>query len=300
VSAGNDGRPAPTAVAQALVTAQQRGIDRLDAQWLLAHHLQRPRSWLLAHDDAVLDAATAARFNADLQRRADGVPLAYLTGWRGFHGLRLAVGPDVLDPRPDTETLVDWALDLLGCGPAGAAGADPRLARLPAPQVLDLGTGSGAIALALAAACPRALVHASDTSAAALARAAANAQSLGLALHTLHGPWWQAAAQAGLPPLHLAVSNPPYLAADDPHLPALRHEPRQALVPADGDALSDLRQLVAGAPAHLAPGGWLLLEHGHDQGPTMAALLQAAGFQAVAHRQDLAGHLRCTGGRWPG
>lgn len=294
------GAAAPASVEQALARARAAGLERLDAQWLLAHHLQRPRSWLLAHGDAALPEAVGTAFLGDVQRRAAGVPLAYLTGWREFRGLRLAVGPAVLDPRPDTETLVDWALGLLGGGPGGASAADPALAALPQPQVLDLGTGSGAIALALAAACPRAVVHASDASAAALAQARANAQALRLPLRWLHGPWWQPVADALLPPLHLVVSNPPYLAADDPHLPALQHEPRSALVPDDGQALSDLRRIVDGAAAHLAPGGWLLLEHGHDQGDAVAGMLAGAGFALLQHRHDLGGHCRCTGGRWDG
>jgi release factor glutamine methyltransferase len=298
VSGGPDAAP-PDTVAQCLAWAQALGLERLDAHWLLAHHLQRPRAWLLAHGEHPVAGTAAAAFCADARRRADGVPLAYLTGWREFHGLRLAVGPAVLDPRPDTETLVDWALALLGAGP-GDATAEAALASVPRPRVLDLGTGSGAVALALAAACPRARVHASDASAPALAQARANAQALGLSLHWLQGPWWRPVADAGLQPLDLVVSNPPYLAADDPHLPALRHEPRSALVPVDGHALSDLQAIIGGAGAHLAPGGWLLLEHGHDQADAVAALLQGAGFVSVQHRLDLAGHRRCTGGRWPG
>ena len=293
----------------ALAAAAALGLPRLDAQWLLAHHLQRPRAWLLAHGDAPLPPGARAAFAADCARRADGVPLAYLTGWRGFHGLELAVNPAVLDPRADTETLVDWALELLAgplaagaagaagpAGPAGATGAADAAGAAP-PRVLDLGTGSGAIALAVKAGCPRAAVTATDASAAALAVARANAARLGLALELAEGSWWQAVA--GQPPWDLALSNPPYLGADDPHLQALRHEPRQALVPAGGRALADLAALVEAAPVHLRPGGWLLLEHGHDQGPAVAALLRARGFDAVELRRDLAGHGRCTGARWP-
>jgi release factor glutamine methyltransferase len=266
------------------------GLDRLDVQVLLAHHLGRPRAWLLAHDDAVLSETQAQALQHALQSRADGVPLAYLTGWREFHGLRLQVSADVLDPRADTETLVDWALEVL-VGP---------LADRPAPQVLDLGTGSGAIALAVAHGCRRAEVRAQvralDASPKALAVARANGQRLGLPVQWLLGDWW-----AGFPPplLDLALSNPPYIAAGDPHLPALRHEPLQALSPG-GDGLAALRALVAGAPQHLRAGGWLLLEHGHDQGSAVRSLLQAAGFKAVATRRDLAGHERCSGGCWAG
>ena len=274
-------------VDELLAEARALGLERFDAQVLVSHALQRPRAWLLAHGDDAVNPTTAQQLRALFQRRADGEPVAYLTGWRGFHGLELRVTPAVLDPRPDTETLVDWALDIL----AG------DLAVLAAPQVADLGTGSGAIALAVAHGCPRAVLRAIDASAAALAVAQDNGQRLGLTVQWLHGSWWQ---PLGPPQVHLALSNPPYLAATDPHLPALRHEPQAALVPASGDALADLRLIVAGAPTGLAAGGWLLLEHGFEQADAVAALLREAGFEAVDHRHDLAGHRRCTGGRWPG
>jgi release factor glutamine methyltransferase len=271
---------------EALAQAQAASVERLDAQRLLQHLLQQGRAWLLAHDDEVLSAAQVAAWQALLARRAAGEPLAYLTGERDFHGLPLRVSPAVLVPRPDTETLVGWALDLL----AGA------LADHPAPQVADLGTGSGAIALAVKHACPRAEVRASDASELALAVARDNGQLLALHITWLRGHWWR---PFRTPPLHVALSNPPYIEAGDPHLPALRHEPLSALVPPDGDGLSSLREIVAGAGAHLAPDAWLLLEHGHDQADSVAALLQAAGFVGVQHRVDLGGHRRCTGGRWP-
>jgi release factor glutamine methyltransferase len=191
----------------------------------------------------------------------------------------------VLVPRPDTETLVDWALALLA-GP---------LAANPAPAVADLGTGSGAVALAVRRGCPRAVLYASDDSAKALAVARGNGQRLALPVQWLHGDWWQPFAAAGVPPLALALSNPPYIAAGDPHLPALRHEPAAALV-AGADGLDDLRRIVGAAPAHLTPGAWLLLEHGHDQGAAVRALLQGHGLQRLATRADLAGLDRCSGG----
>ncbi|WP_199873412.1 peptide chain release factor N(5)-glutamine methyltransferase [Ideonella sp. A 288] len=271
----------PATVAQALAWAQQAGLDRLDAHLLLSHHLGQPRAWLLAHDGDPLPAHTWVAFQSDCQRRADDWPVAYLLGEREFHGLSLQVTPDVLVPRPDTETLVDWALDARGAGSA---------------EVLDLGTGSGAVALALAHARPAWRVTATDLSPAALAVARGNAHRLGLAVEWRAGAWWQAVAGRRF---DLVVSNPPYIAEADPHLPALRHEPALALT-SGPDGLDALRAIVAGAPAHLEAGGWLLLEHGFDQAPAVRALLHAGGLDDIATRCDLAGHDRCTGGRWPG
>ena len=277
----------PLTVARALGQAQSVGLDRLDAQWLLSHHLQQPRTWLIAHDDAPLPGTVAEAFSADCRRRGDGEPLAYLLGEHGFYGLQLQVSPAVLVPRPDTETLVDWALELL-----------PSLA-CAAPRVLDLGTGSGAIALAVAHHHPAAHMTATDLSPAALKVARANADRLGLALDWACGAWWQALPAAAQ--FDLVLANPPYIAGDDAHLTALRHEPRLALTPG-GDGLSALQQIIAGAPAHLAKGGWLLLEHGWDQAAPVAAALRQAGFTPVTCRQDIAGRPRCSGGRhaWPG
>jgi release factor glutamine methyltransferase len=269
-------------VRQALAAARAQGVDRLDAQLLLAHHLQQPRAWLIAHDDTLLTLAQADAFAADTRRRADVVPLAYLTGRREFHGLELHITPAVLDPRPDTETLVDWALE--------------RIAGLQAPDVVDLGTGSGAIALAIKHACPQARVLATDASADALEVARANAARLGLAVEFAQGDWWQAVGAR--PPLHLVVSNPPYIREHDPHLEALRHEPRDALT-AGADGLDAIRTLVGGAASRLTAGGWLLLEHGHDQAAAVQALLAAHGYEALGQRHDLAGHIRCSGGRRP-
>ena len=270
-------------VAQALAAARALGVDRLDAQLLLAHHLGHDRAWLLAHDSDLLTPDVLARFEADARRRADGMPLAYLTGTREFHGLRLQVGPAVLDPRPDTETLVDWALELLA--PASDA----------PPAVVDLGTGSGAVALAIAHRCPGARVTATDLSPDALAIAGANARRLGLAIELAAGHWWSAVAGRRFA---MAVSNPPYIAGDDPHLPGLRHEPLMALTPG-GDGLDAIRDIVAGAPRALLPGAWLLIEHGWDQAEVVRTLLHAAGFEEVHSRHDLGGHARCSGGRRP-
>ncbi|MBI5259678.1 MAG: peptide chain release factor N(5)-glutamine methyltransferase [Burkholderiales bacterium] len=269
-------------VAQVLALAQARGLDRLDAQLLLGHHLRQGRAWLLAHDDEALPDTVVQAFEADCRRRADEVPLAYLTGEREFHGLPLRVTPDVLVPRPDTETLVDWALERLADSHRGA------------PTVLDLGTGSGAIALAVAHARPDARVTATDLSPAALAVAQANAQRLGLSLQWAVGSWWQAVPGRRF---DLVLCNPPYIAGDDPHLPALRHEPRLALTPG-GDGLAAIRAIVAGAPAALEPGAWLLIEHGWDQAEAVQSLLVQAGFAAVQTRHDIEHRPRCTGGRW--
>jgi release factor glutamine methyltransferase len=269
-------------VAGALAEARRLGVDRLDAQLLLGAALRRPRAWLIAHDDHPLDAEQAARLALALRARAEGVPLAYLTGEQSFGGLMLSIGPGVLVPRPETELLVDWALE--------------HLAGVQAPRVLDLGTGSGAIALALKSACPAASVVAVDRSDEALAVARGNGRRLGLNIDWRASDWWDAVAGEGF---DLVVSNPPYVAAGDPHLPALRHEPAGALV-AGPAGLDDLRRIVAGSPGRLMPGAILLLEHGHDQGAAVRALLAKAGFVHVQTRQDLAGLDRCSGGRMSG
>jgi release factor glutamine methyltransferase len=268
-------------VAGALAEARRLGVERLDVQLLLAAVLGRPRAWLIAHDDALLDSAQAAQVAQALRERALGVPLSYLTGHQSFCGLDLQVGPGVLIPRPETEGLVQWALECL----AGQG----------APRVADLGSGSGAIALALRAACPAATVVAVERSADALRIAQGNGLRLGLDVDWRAGDWWTPLAGEAF---DLVVSNPPYVAAGDPHLAALGHEPAAALV-AGADGLDDLRRIVRDAPAHLRPGGWLLLEHGHDHGEAVRALLRDAGFTAVATRADLAGLDRCSGGRRP-
>ena len=268
---------------QALTTALAQGLARIDAQMLLLHTLGRAsddRAWLITHDTDTLPPAAQERFEALCQRRLAGEPVAYLTGTKAFYGLELQVDARVLDPRPDTETLVDWALEVLKGHPA--------------PRLLDLGTGSGAIALALQHQRPDATVLAVDASPDALAVAQANATRLGLAVQFRHGQWME-----GLEGVFDAiVSNPPYIPAADPHLAALTHEPLQALA-SGADGLEDIRAIVAQAPAHLKPGGWLLLEHGWDQAPAVCALLRSAGLEQVQGRKDLAGIVRCSGGRWP-
>ena len=297
----------PSDVCQALALARRLGLDRIDAQWLLAHLLQTPRTWLISHGDAPLAEPVAQAFADACRRCADGEPLAYLLGEQEFHGLRLQVTPDVLVPRPDTETLVDWALALLSAWlparlPALSPIPVPTLAPVPRgrqPQVLDLGTGSGAIALAVAHRHPGAHVSATDISRAALTVAQRNAVRLGLVIEWSLGDWWQAlAAGDSIRQFDLALCNPPYIAGDDPHLPALQHEPLAALTPG-GDGLGALQAVICGAPAHLVPGGWLLLEHGWDQAPAVTSALRAAGFESISTRHDIAGRPRCSGGCLP-
>jgi len=273
-------------VAQALDEARAAGVDRLDAQLLLADALRQARSWLLAHDDVALTPAQTASYRNALARRASGEPLAYLFGQKEFHGLMLQVDPRVLVPRPDTETLVDWALELLAT----------QLQAVAAPRVVDLGTGSGAIALAVKHAAPYARVEAVDASDEALAVAGSNARRLGLDVAFSAGHWWQS---LGSRRFELALSNPPYIAEADEHLVALVHEPALALV-SGPEGLDAIRAIIAGAPAHLTPGGWLLLEHGHDQSEAVQALLAGADFVDIQYRRDLAGLVRCSGGRRSG
>jgi len=267
----------------ALRTAQARGLSRLEAQQLLLHSLGRSaheRAWLLAHGDEPLTHEQALTFERLQARFLDHEPMAYLLGEQEFFGLVLQVDPRVLAPRPDTETLVEWALTL-NLNPQGTS-------------ALDMGTGSGAIALALAQQRPGWRVHASDASADALAVARANGERLHTSVHWRHGSWWGAVPGERF---DLVLSNPPYIADDDPHLAALQHEPRSALA-SGTDGLDDIRAIVAGAPAHLQAGGWLLLEHGHEQASAVRALLHTQGFAAVDSRKDLAGIARCSGGRW--
>ena len=264
-------------VAQALERARALGIERLDAQLILAGQLGQSRAWLIAHDEAPLSPERAQAVEAAYARRSAGEPLAYLLGAQEFHGLSLQVDARVLVPRPDTETIVDWALDLL----ASRDGA----------RVVDLGTGSGAIALAVKRHCPAAHVYATDLSRDALDVARANAVRLGLGVTFVGGSWWSA---LGGERFDLVLSNPPYVAEGDPHLPALRHEPVAALT-SGRDGLDALRAIADGAPAHMNEGAWLLLEHGYDQADAVQAILREAGFAGVATRRDAGGRARVTG-----
>lgn len=269
----------PITLEQALLSARQAGVDRLDAQLMLCELLEQSRTWLLAHDRDLIAPDTLARFQSWVTRRAQGEPLAYLLGDKEFFGLSLQVNPHVLIPRPDTEILVEWALE--------------HLAAQPEQNVLDLGTGSGAIALALQHRCPQAHVTAVDASAGALQTAQHNAQKLNLPVRFLLGSWLQPVQGESF---DLIVSNPPYIAEHDPHLQALTHEPITALT-AGPDGLDDIRHIVLAARDHLRPGGWLLLEHGYDQAEAVAALLAQAGYTRIETRRDLGGNTRCTGGQ---
>ena len=270
-------------IAQALASAHTLGLDRLDAQLLLLHALGKSdaeRAWLLAHDDDELDEPTASHFRAFSLRRAASEPLAYIVGYKEFFGLRFEVDSRVLVPRPDTETLVQWALDIL------------QTSNGDRPAVLDLGTGSGAVAVAIAHR-TRAAVLAIDASKDALAVATRNAAQLGCPVQFALSKWFDNVSGA----FQLIVSNPPYVASHDPHLGALHHEPLSALA-AGVDGLDDIRRIIDQAPAHLAANGWLLLEHGHDQASAVCALLRQRGFADVQSRFDLAGIARCSGGVW--
>ncbi|OYT92657.1 MAG: protein-(glutamine-N5) methyltransferase, release factor-specific [Burkholderiales bacterium PBB3] len=271
-----------TSIDNTLQALQSRGLSRLEAQRLLLKVLGRDdhdRAWLLAHGSELMDAAASERLENLVQLHLDGHPLAYLLGHQAFYGLDLVVDARVLVPRPDTETLVDWALEVLSTA-------------LEAP-VIDLGTGSGAIALALKATRADLQVSALDFSEDALTVARANAQRLQLEVNFRQGSWLNGVAEQ----FQAIVSNPPYIAAQDHHLAALVHEPLAALA-SGADGLDDIRTLIAQAPTRLLAGGWLLLEHGYDQAAAVRALLLAAGFTQVQSRQDLAGIERCSGGQW--
>ena len=256
-------------------------LPRLEVRMLLEHVLGRPREWILAHDNDPIESWQAQQYQALATRRLAGEPMAYLLGHREFMGYDFAVTPDVLIPRPETELLVETAL--------------VWLAERPEAAVLDLGTGSGVIAVSIATGVPTAMVTATDVSATALQMAVRNAARLGARVDFAQGSWYEA-----LPPrarYDLIVSNPPYIARDDEHLGQgdLRFEPRGALT--DGaDGLRDLTIIIAGAAAHLRPGGVLWVEHGWDQAAAVRQLLLNAGFKNVESLKDLSGIERISGG----
>jgi len=286
----NDDVAAPVADLRALLAqatdalAGKTDSPRLDAALLLAEALQVSRAWLLAHPEHRPAPGTVTRFKRLLARRARGEPMAYLLQRREFWSLELRVTPAVLVPRADTECLVEQALS--------------RIPEQRPATVLDLGTGSGAVALAIARERPCAQVIATDTSADALAVARDNATRLHLTnVAFVRAHWLQ---PLGAQCADCIVANPPYVAADDPHLhhTGLDHEPQSALVSAQA-GLADLHAIADTALAALRPGGWLLLEHGATQAAALAARLRQAGFASVETARDLGGHPRVTLGRQP-
>lgn len=255
---------------------------RLDAEVLLAHVCETNRTWLYTWGDRELTATQHEAFQQLVAQRIEGLPVAYLVGSREFWGLRLETSPATLIPRPDTERLVEVALEF----------ATP-----PAGELLDLGTGTGAIALAFASERPGWRVTGVDLAPDAVTLAQANARQLAIAnARFLESDWFSALAGHRF---DLIVSNPPYIADDDPHLlrDDVRFEPRSALV-AEASGMSDLEWLAGRAPDHLQPGGWLWMEHGHTQAALVREVLLRRGFRDVDSRRDLAGHERVTGGRW--
>jgi release factor glutamine methyltransferase len=272
-------------ISQLLSQAIAQGLSRIDAQMLMLHacaqtHMQR--AWLIAHDQDILSPSEWTLWQQAVQRRLLGEPVAYILGFKEFYSLRLSVSSHVLDPRDDTETLVDWALELLPLAQSC--------------NVLDLGTGSGAIALAIQAQRPEAKVTATEASLQALTTAQTNALSHQLPVRFVltdqNDPHWLSRLRDER--FDLIISNPPYIACGDSHLPSLRHEPNMAL--SSGiDGLNAIRSIVTHARAHLNLGGWLLLEHGFDQAERVSQLLVTQGFQTPQTRYDLAGQPRCTG-----
>lgn len=269
-----------TTVADVLTAARTR-LPASEARLLLGQVLERSATWLITHDDQVLDEDELLAFASLVARRAGGEPVAYLIGFREFFGREFAVSPAVLIPRPETELLVESALAGVGTGATA--------------RILDLGTGSGCIAITLALAIPQARVTAVDTSQEALHIARRNAERLGVRLNLLQSDWFAALAGECF---DLIVANPPYIAAGDPHLAAgdLRHEPPAALA-SGADGLAAIRRIVAAAPAYLAPGGRLWLEHGYDQGDAVRELMAVAGLADIEQCRDLAGIMRVCGGR---
>jgi len=274
-----------TIIASLLRNAQlpDSPTERLDAELLLAAAIGKSRSYLHTWPERIVSSEDAEAYAGYLQRRRAGEPVAYILGQQGFWKIDLEVAPHTLIPRPDTELLVETALELQPASPA---------------KVLDLGTGTGAIALALASDCPAWQVTAVDRVDEAVALAERNRQRLGLGnVKVLASHWFSSLAGERF---DLIVSNPPYIAAQDPHLVEgdVRFEPSSALV-AGADGLDDLRLIVSEAPQYLLAGGWLLLEHGYDQADAVRTLLVAQGFIDVASRKDLGGHERISLGRLP-
>ncbi len=290
----------------ALLTDWQDHPQRRDAEDLVLHVLRRDRLWLRMQKDSLIQQTLTtdelSLINAHLQRLAEGEPLAYILGSQEFWSLQLKVTVDTLIPRPDTERLVELALEKMTTEQGSA---------------LDLGTGSGAIALALKHSRPAWEITAVDQSPDALAVAHCNGAELGLTIHWRQGNWFEAlrsvsvcgfgsrsecnsdseSFRAEFPLFDVIVSNPPYIDEQDEHLPDLTHEPLSALIAAD-HGLADLHRIIAEAPDWLVIGGWLLLEHGHDQGAAVRSLLSQCGYAAIETLQDYGGNDRVSRGRY--
>ena len=271
-------------LADALKQAE-REIGSVDAMALMCHSLKRNRAFVLAHYGDPMDERDLMGFELMVSSRKLGTPVAYLIGKREFYSREFIVTPDVLIPRPETEVLVDQALERLSEASA------PKSAR-----ILDLGTGSGAIAITLALQ-SRVHVTATDHSEPALSVARGNAARLGASVDFIQSNWYSALAGKRF---DLIVANPPYVAAGDPHLSQgdLRFEPKSALTDGSHDGQSSIRAIVEGAPGHLNPGGWLLFEHGYDQAEACRGLLRKRGFEGLVSVPDLAGIARVAGGIW--
>ena len=261
---------------------QQARIDRVEAEILLADILEVERAWLFAHGEDLVAEPAVTLFTDHAEARQNGEPLAYLLGYRDFRSLRLSVNRHVLIPRRETEHLVEWTIERIDAG---------------ARQVLDLGTGSGAIALACKSERPDAIVTAIDCSAEALTCAESNARSLGVQVEWLESHWFE---QLGGAQWDLVVSNPPYISISDTHLQQgdLPAEPDSALIGGQS-GLESIEHIVEQAPDYLVSSGWLLLEHGFDQADAVAACMQDRGFRQVSSRRDWSGQPRMTGGQWP-
>lgn len=264
------------------ISTSDAGLSRVDAEFLLAHFLGKTRSWLYAHADHEMDEQQCEDFDVLVQRRKQGEPVAYITGRRAFWSLDLKVTPDTLIPRPETELLVELALS--------------RLPPETPAKILDLGTGSGAIALAIAIERPASQITAVDASASAIVIAMDNANLLKLRNVTFEqGNWY---SRLGGQRFNVIVSNPPYIEDADMHLGKgdLRFEPRSALV-SGPDGLDDIRTIVSEAQSHLLPGGWLLIEHGWNQGEAVRGLFRCAEFFDIETSKDLEQRERVTFGR---
>ena len=265
---------------------QQGSLARLELEVALCHALDCSRAHLLSHPEQQLTCAELKQLSHWTHQLRNHVPLAYLTGEQEFWGLSLSIDARVLVPRPDTEILVECALECLPDAPAST--------QARALQALDLGTGSGAIALAIAQERRDVDVHACDISAECLAVAEANSRALGLPISLRLSDWFERIDQR----FHVIVANPPYIDSADPHLSQLQAEPRAALV-APNHGLADLQAIIERAPAHLHRDGWLLLEHGYDQGMATRELLTNRGFEQVGTRRDLGGNERVSWGQLP-